>query len=59
MSGLIELRSDRDPSPLLVEAQARCAGMFETQVLEAGPDVWRVRLRKLGHCPFGDDAPQG
>lgn len=54
VGGTLELLGDRDLLPLLVEVRARCAGAFEMHAAEAGPRVWRLRLRKLGRCVISE-----
>jgi uncharacterized protein (DUF2249 family) len=54
IGAVLELISDSDPLPLLAELEARCAGAFEQHATEAGPLVWRVRLRKLGRCDISE-----
>ena len=54
----IQLVNDHDPRPLYHHFQAEHAGRFTWQVLESGPDTWRVRIGKTsadccGHCSCG------
>ncbi len=41
------LVNDHDPKPLYYQFQAEMTGQFEWEYLEAGPDVWRVRIAKV------------
>jgi uncharacterized protein (DUF2249 family) len=43
-----ELVNDHDPKPLYHQFQAEMPGRFAWDYLESGPDVWRVRVTKLG-----------
>lgn len=47
----MELVNDHDPKPLYYQFQAELAGKFSWDDLENGPDIWRVRIRRLaaGH----------
>ena len=38
--------NDHDPAPLRTQL-ARRPGLFAWDVLEAGPDVWRIAIRQL------------
>jgi len=42
----LELVSDHDPVPLRYLLQERSAGQVDWRMLEAGPDLWRVRIAK-------------
>ena len=46
--GQIELVNDHDPKPLYYQFQAEHGGTFGWQYEAHGPDVWRVRITKLG-----------
>jgi len=51
----MELINDHDPVPLHKQFQAERHGQFTWQVLEQGPQTWRVRIAKAGqdccgHC---------
>jgi uncharacterized protein (DUF2249 family) len=51
----MELVNDHDPKPLFYQLQAERHGQFSWDVLEQGPDTWRVRIGKTardccGHC---------
>ena len=48
----LQLVVDHDPKPLRLQLEARYAGRYDWTYLEAGPDVWRVRLRLL-RCRSG------
>jgi len=54
-----ELVNDHDPKPLFYQFQAEMPGRFAWDYLQAGPEVWRVRIAKLadaedeGHCCGG------
>jgi len=43
----MELVNDHDPKPLYYQFQAELPGRFSWDSLEAGPEVWRVSIRKL------------
>jgi uncharacterized protein (DUF2249 family) len=43
-----ELVNDHDPRPLNYQFQHERAGQFEWEYLEEGPEVWRVRISKVG-----------
>ncbi|MGH9293306.1 MAG: DUF2249 domain-containing protein [Acidimicrobiales bacterium] len=38
------LVNDHDPKPLRYQFEAEHAGRFTWDVVEAGPEVWRVRI---------------
>lgn len=40
------LVNDHDPKPLYYQLAAERPGAFDWDYLEAGPDVWRVRITK-------------
>ena len=40
------LVNDHDPKPLYYQFNAELPGQFEWEYLEAGPEVWRVRIGK-------------
>ncbi len=42
-----ELVNDHDPKPLYYQFQAENTGQFEWEYLEKGPEVWRVRIKKI------------
>ncbi|WP_416236606.1 DUF2249 domain-containing protein [Thermomicrobium sp. 4228-Ro] len=42
------LVNDHDPKPLYYQFQAELAGQFTWDDLERGPQVWRVRIGKVG-----------
>jgi uncharacterized protein (DUF2249 family) len=44
----MELVNDHDPKPLYYQMQAELPGRFGWDYLQAGPEVWRVRIAKLG-----------
>ena len=44
----LELIDDHDPGPLYHQFQAEMPGRFSWDCLPAGPDVWHVRIGKLG-----------
>ena len=46
------LVNDRDPKPLLYQFQAEHPGRFEWCVLEAGPERFRVEIRRRTGGPF-------
>ena len=39
-----ELVNDHDPKPLYYQLEADYSGQFSWDYLEAGPEVWRVRI---------------
>ena len=43
----VELLFDHDPTPLRHHFEDRAPGGFEWSPLEAGPDLWRVRIAKV------------
>ncbi len=43
----MDLVNDHDPKPLYHQFQANIPGRFAWDYLEAGPDLWRVRITKL------------
>ncbi len=44
----MELVNDHDPRPLYYQLQAELPGGFAWDYLASGPEVWRVRITKLG-----------
>lgn len=44
IGGELELLNDHDPAPLRSQFEARSPGRFAWSDLEAGPDLWRVRV---------------
>jgi len=42
------LINDHDPKPLYYQFQAEYTGQFSWTYLEQGPEVWRVRIGRLG-----------
>jgi uncharacterized protein (DUF2249 family) len=48
----LQLVVGHDPRPLRLQLEARHGERFDWMFLEAGPDVWRVRLR-LRKCGAG------
>lgn len=42
------LVNDHDPAPLRYQFQATRADQFAWSYVESGPEVWRVRIEKLG-----------
>lgn len=42
------LVNDHDPKPLYYQFAAERAGQVEWEYLEQGPDVWRVRVGRVG-----------
>ncbi len=40
------LINDHDPKPLYYHFNAELPGLFEWEYLEAGPEIWRVRIGK-------------
>ncbi len=43
----IELINDHDPKPLRYQFDAETPGQFSFTYLEAGPEVWRVEIRRI------------
>jgi uncharacterized protein (DUF2249 family) len=58
-SGFV-LVNDHDPKPLRYQFEAEHAGQFTWQSLEAGPEVWRVRIGRpaAAHGEAGTDAEE-
>jgi uncharacterized protein (DUF2249 family) len=50
-----ELVNDHDPRPLYYQFRAEMPGRFSWDYLQAGPDLWRVRIGKV--APAHDDSP--
>ncbi len=46
--GAFVLVNDHDPKPLYYQFQAEHAGQFSWDYLEQGPEVWRVRIGRIG-----------
>ncbi|HJV72148.1 DUF2249 domain-containing protein [Ideonella sp.] len=44
----LELVNDHDPRPLYHQFQAEMPGQFSWGYLQAGPELWRVRIQKHG-----------
>ena len=42
------LVNDHDPKPLKYQFEAENAGEFTWEYLEQGPEVWRVRIGRVG-----------
>ncbi len=42
------LVNDHDPKPLFYQFQAESAGEFTWEYVEKGPEVWQVRIGKVG-----------
>jgi len=42
------LINDHDPKPLFYQFQAESAGEFTWEYVEKGPEVWQVRIGKVG-----------
>ena len=42
------LVNDHDPKPLFYQFQAEYRSQFSWDYLEEGPEVWRVRIGRLG-----------
>lgn len=47
----MELVNDHDPRPLYHQFQAELPGGFSWDYLEAGLDIWRVRITRLAAAP--------
>ena len=50
----MELVNDHDPRPLYYQFHAELPGRFGWDVLEAGPDTWRVSITKLKAAAHAD-----
>ena len=46
VAGALELINDHHPKPLHYQLVAEYPGQFAWEYLEAGPDVWRVRITR-------------
>jgi uncharacterized protein (DUF2249 family) len=44
----IVLKNDHHPKPLYYQIQAEHPGEFSWDYLESGPEVWRVRIGRIG-----------
>ena len=44
----LELINDHNPQPLNDQFQMRSPGQFSWNILEQGPQVWRVQIAKTG-----------
>ena len=57
----LQLVNDHDPRPLRYQFEDRSQGRFEWSYLEAGPQLWRVRIGKLAGAagPAGDSCCSG
>jgi len=44
----LQLVNDHDPQPLRHQFEDRSCGQFEWNYIEAGPELWRVQINKLG-----------
>lgn len=44
----MEIINDHNPKPLYYQFKAERNDLFEWNVLEEGPEVWRVSIRKIG-----------
>ena len=42
------LINDHDPKPLYYQFQAEYTGQFAWTYLQQGPEIWRVRIGRLG-----------
>jgi uncharacterized protein (DUF2249 family) len=47
-SGAFILENDHDPVPLYYQFLHEREGQFEWEYLERGPDMWRVRIKRVG-----------
>ncbi len=50
----LEIVNDHDPVPLNYQFQQTRAGQFDWQYLQAGPDLWHVRVARVA-----DGVPSG
>jgi uncharacterized protein (DUF2249 family) len=51
------LVNDHDPKPLYYQFQAESTGQFSWEYLEQGPDVWRVKIGKVGSASAKAQTP--
>jgi uncharacterized protein (DUF2249 family) len=47
----LELTNDHNPLPLSAQLEGRSPGQFIWEILEAGPQVWRVAIAKRAQAP--------
>ena len=47
----MQLVNDHDPQPLRRQFEADLAGRFSWNTVEAGPEVWRIDIRRLANAP--------
>lgn len=43
----LELVANHMPAPLLAQLEQRSPGAFETELVEGGPEIWRLRLKRV------------
>ena len=43
----LQIVNDHDPVPLRHQLEARAPGQLQWAYVQAGPDLWRVQVRKL------------
>ena len=48
------LVNDHDPKPLRYQFEAENAGEFSWEYLEEGPEIWRVRIGRVGAASAAD-----
>ena len=47
----LELTHDHDPLPVSAQLEVRSPGQFSWEMLESGPQVWRVAIAKRAQAP--------
>lgn len=43
----LDLLANHMPAPLLNQLEQRSPGAFETELIESGPELWRLRLTRV------------
>jgi uncharacterized protein (DUF2249 family) len=54
----LELVNDHDPVPLYFQFDRQRSGQFRWDYLDAGPDLWRVRITQVGGARADGEAAQ-
>lgn len=44
----LDLLANHMPAPLLAQLEQRSPGAFETNLIEGGPELWRLRVTRVG-----------
>lgn len=44
---ILHLINDHDPKPLYYELSAERSGQFSWEYIEAGPEVWKINIKKI------------